>query len=190
MSLKTKVFFAVFLLSGFYLWNKSPDRIHNNSTKTQKKPLNRQEAGTSHNSRKDRLKERSQDLHLEQNIQYQNTYKEHLNQEVSPEEKQHTGSRQEETYFPEDHNRRAVVKDLTLHLPEENHEDPENTIRRQLAHQQQTFNDLKEKNKKEQTRVLENFVKQAKEQGYSVYFQKDGKVLLQPIEETEEPETW
>ena len=89
--------------------------------------------------------------------------------------------------FPES----APIKEVAEELAEKPfqndiYEDPENVIRRQLAHNEWLEKHLKERNQKEREEFLKKFVQSAREQGYNVYFTKDMKAILEPIDPEEE----
>ena len=72
----------------------------------------------------------------------------------------------------------APLKEVTKELSElpfenEGYEDPEDIIRRQLAHREWLEEHLKERNVREKKDFIRRFVKIAKEQGYNVHFTKD-----------------
>ena len=81
----------------------------------------------------------------------------------------------------------SVFKELD-EKPFENdiYEDPENVIRRQIAHRDWLEKHLKERNEEERREFIRKFVQIAHEQGYRVHFTEDLKVILEPIDPEEE----
>ncbi len=81
----------------------------------------------------------------------------------------------------------SVFKELD-EKPFENdiYEDPENVIRRQIAHRDWLEKHLKERNEEERKEFIRKFVQIAREQGYHVHFTEDLKVILEPIDPEEE----
>ena len=82
---------------------------------------------------------------------------------------------------------KSVFKELD-EKPFENdiYEDPEDVIRRQIAHRDWLEKHLKEKNEEERREFIRRFVQIAREQGYRVHFTEDFKVILEPIDPEEE----
>ena len=73
-----------------------------------------------------------------------------------------------------------VIKEVFDKLNEkpfenDKYEDPEDVVRRQIAHQEWLDKHLEERNAKEKRDFIRKFVKTANEQGYNVYFTKDMK---------------
>lgn len=85
----------------------------------------------------------------------------------------------------------APIKEVSKELSEKPfvndvYEDPENVIRRQLAHSEWMEKHLQERNQKEKEEFIRRFVQSAREQGYNVYFTEDMKAILEPIDPEEE----
>lgn len=85
----------------------------------------------------------------------------------------------------------APIKEVSEDLEEKPfvndvYEDPENVIRRQLAHSEWLDQHLQERNQKEREEFIKHFIQSAREQGYNVYFTEDMKAILEPIDPEEE----
>ncbi len=89
--------------------------------------------------------------------------------------------------FSEDTPIKEVFKELAEH-PFENdvYEDPEDVVRRQLAHHEWIEQHLEERNEQEKREFIKYFVKTARKQGYKVHFTKDMQVILEPIDPEDE----
>ena len=89
--------------------------------------------------------------------------------------------------FSDDSSVQSVLKDLD-EKPFENdmYKEPENIIRRQIAHKDWLRKHLERRNEEEKKKFIADFVKTAREQGYNVYFTKDMKVILEPIDPEEQ----
>ncbi len=88
--------------------------------------------------------------------------------------------------FSNDPSIKSVFQDLD-EKPFENdiYKDPEEIIRRQIAHKDWLKEHLEKRNEQEKNEFIADFVRTAREQGYNVHFTGDMQVILEPIEPVE-----
>ena len=174
-------FFPVLLLLGFvfmgfyFFYNKQSSAPSND------KPLTQQETTFTIN---ERIKIKNADIKMEQEIKLQNTLSEKLEkpvEKIDPLESE-VSALDMGVRFPNNISMETVFEDLN-EKPFENdkYEDPEDIIRRQVAHQEWLEKYLQERNEREKEEFISWFVKKAEEQGYRVHFGEGTKVLLEPI---------
>ena len=140
----------------------------------------------------ERIKKKNRDIQLQQDIQSQQAVSdkfkppvekidpiESLESEMSPLDMG--------VGFSDNATMESVFKELD-EKPFENdmYEDPEEVIRRQIAHRDWLEKHLKERNAEEKREFIRKFVQIAREQGYNVYFTEDLRVILEPIDPEEE----
>ena len=138
----------------------------------------------------EKIKQKAQDLKLKKEIKSQENLSEKLKKKpvgkidnLEPE----VSDLDMGVSFPDN----APIKEVSKELSEKPfvndvYEDPENVIRRQLAHSEWMEKHLQERNQKEKEEFIRQFVQSAKEQGYNVYFTEDMKAILEPIDPEEE----
>ena len=133
---------------------------------------------------KERIDMKNADIKMEQNIKLQRTLSEKLEkpvEEIDPLEPE-VSALDMGVRFPNNASMERVFEDLNEN-PFENdkYEDPEEVIRRQMAHQEWLDKYLQERNEQERKEFVDWFVKKAEAQGYRVHFGEGTKVLLEPI---------
>lgn len=138
----------------------------------------------------EKVKQRARDLKLQKEVKAQENLSEKLKKKpvgkidnLEPE----VSDLDMGVSFPDN----APIKEVSEELSEkpfENdaYEDPENVIRRQLAHSEWLEKRLQERNQKEKEEFIRQFVQSARKQGYNVYFTEDMKAILEPIDPEEE----
>lgn len=139
----------------------------------------------------ERIEKKKMDIQLQQDIKSQEVLSEKFKEpvrEVDPLEslESEMSSLDMGVDFSDNASIKSVFKELD-EKPFENdvYEDPENIVRRQIAHQDWLEKHLKERNEQEKKDFIRQFVQTAREQGYNVYFTEDLRVILEPIPEEE-----
>lgn len=139
----------------------------------------------------ERIKMKNSDIQMEQDIQLQDTLSEKLQKPVETidELEPKVPTLDMEARFSDNASLEAVFEDLS-EKPFKNdiYEDPEDIIRRQLAHQEWLEKHLEERNQREKEEFIRQFVKRAEEQGYRVHFGENMKVFLEPIDPEDKKE--
>lgn len=132
----------------------------------------------------EKIEQKKASLKLQQDIQSQDTYSESFKkpvENIDPLEP-NVPSLDMGVSFPDDPSVKSVFQDLD-EKPFENdiYKDPEEIIRRQIAHKDWLRTHMEKRNEQEQKEFIANFVKTAREQGYNVHFTEDMEVILEPI---------
>ncbi len=137
----------------------------------------------------ERIKRKEASLKLQKDIQKQDVLSEKFKkpvEHIDPLEPD-VSSLDMGVRFSDDPSAQSVLKDLD-EKPFENdmYKEPENIIRRQIAHKDWLRKHLERRNEEEKKKFIADFVKTAREQGYNVYFTKDMKAILEPIDPEEQ----
>ncbi|MYE07327.1 MAG: hypothetical protein F4X95_01030 [Oligoflexia bacterium] len=137
----------------------------------------------------ERIKQKEMKLKLKQDMKSQRAISEKFKEPVGEVDLQEPGLSPLDmgVHFPDNSNIKEVF-DKISEQPFENdkYEDPEDVVRRQIAHQEWLEEYLAERNANEKREFIRKFVQAAKEQGYNVYFTKDLKAILEPIDPDEQ----
>ena len=140
----------------------------------------------------ERIKQKKADIQLQQDIQSQQVLSDKFKvpvEKVDPIEplESEMSPLDMGVSFSDNATIESVFKELD-EKPFENdvHQDPENVIRRQIAHRDWLEKHLKERNEEEKRDFIRRFIQTAREQGYNVYFTEDLRVILEPIDPEEE----
>ena len=137
----------------------------------------------------ERIKQKEMSIKLKQDVESQKAISEKFKEPVGEVEPSEPGLSPLDmgVHFPDNANIKEVF-DKISEKPFENdkYEDPEDVVRRQMAHQDWLEEHLQERNDTEKREFILRFVKAAKEQGYNVHFTKDMKAILEPIDPDEQ----
>ncbi|MDE0119600.1 MAG: hypothetical protein OXM55_06300 [Bdellovibrionales bacterium] len=136
----------------------------------------------------ERIKQKEMEIKLKQDVESQKAISEKFKEPVGEVELLEPGLSPLDmgVHFPDNSNIKEVF-DKISEKPFENdkYEDPEDVVRRQIAHQEWLEEYLAERNASEKREFIQKFVQAAREQGYNVYFTKDMKAILEPIDPDE-----
>ena len=139
----------------------------------------------------ERLNKKKEGIKLQQAIQSQEAVSEKFKEPVQQIDqlKPEVSSLDMGVRFSDNNSIKSVFEELD-EKPFENdiYVDPENKIRRQIAHRDWLEEHLKKRNEAERKEFIRNFIQRAHEQGYKVHFTKGMQVILEPIEPEEEKE--